>query len=373
MPIPSLDLHAHHAPLRAEIRAALDRVLDSQHFILGPEVEALEAELAAYCQCRHAIGVSSGSDALLVALMALGLGPGDDVITTSYSFFATAGCIARLGARPIFVDIDPATLNLDPAQVEAALTPRTRALIPVHLFGHLADMPALRDLARRHNLPIVEDAAQAIGAAEHGRPPGALGDLACYSFFPSKNLGGLGDGGLVTTNDDDLARRVRLLRTHGASPKYYHALIGGNFRLDALQAAVLRVKLPHLDGWNEARRRHAHSYTGLLRGLPLTLPVERPGYRHSYHQYVIRTPQRDALLAHLRREEIGAEIYYPVPLHLQACFAHLGYAPGQCPHSEAAALHSLALPIYPELTAAQLHTVALTIRRFFDGAPAPSA
>jgi dTDP-4-amino-4,6-dideoxygalactose transaminase len=358
-----------YAAIREEVRAAVDRVFDSQQFILGPEVDALEAEIAAYCQCRHAIGVSSGTDALLAALMALGIGPGDEVITTPYSFFATAGSIARLGARPVFVDIDPATFNLDPRGLNAALTPRTRALVPVHLFGHLADMPALRSFARHHNLPIVEDAAQAIGAAQDGRPPGTLGDLACYSFFPGKNLGGAGDGGLVTTNNDDLARRVRLLRSHGASPKYYHALIGGNFRLDALQAAVLRVKLPYLEHWTEARRANAQAYRDALHGLPLTLPVELPGYRHVYNQFTIRSAQRDALMAHLRRNGIGTEIYYPVPLHLQACFAHLGHTPGQFPHSEAAAVQSLALPIYPELSAALLHTVAAAMASFFKDNP----
>jgi dTDP-4-amino-4,6-dideoxygalactose transaminase len=301
--------------------------------------------------------------------MALGIGPGHEVITTPYSFFATAGCIARLGARPVFVDIDPATFNLDPARLEAALTPLTRAILPVHLYGQMAPMDPILELARARGLPVIEDAAQAIGALDRDRRAGSLGHLGCFSFYPSKNLGGIGDGGLVTTNDDDLARQVRLLRGHGASPKYYHAVVGGNFRLDAIQAAVLRVKLKYLDAWSLARRRNADLYRQAFARAGLSqvgLPAAQPGRYHIYNQFVIRVPHRDRLIAHLAQSGIGAEIYYPVPLHLQECFRYLEYAPGDLPHSEAAAAQTLALPIYPELTEAQIHTVVAAIAGFYS-------
>lgn len=368
-PILLLDLKAQYANLREELQAALLRVVESQHFILGPEVEALEQEVAAYVQCSHAIGVSSGSDALLAALMALAIGPGDEVITTPYSFFATAGAIARLGARPVFVDIEPQSYNLDPDLIAAAITPRTKALIPVHLYGQMAAMGPIMELATQHGLAVIEDAAQAIGAEEQGRRAGSIGQIGCFSFFPSKNLGGFGDGGMVTTNDAALAERLRLLRNHGAQPKYYHQLIGGNFRLDAIQAAVLRVKLRYLDGWTAARQRNAALYRELLAaaGGPVVAPVERPNVRHIYNQFVVRTPQRDALMAHLKTHQIGSEVYYPLPLHRQACFANLGYPEGSLPQSEAAARETLALPVYPELTEALVAQVVAVIGWFGNG------
>jgi len=368
MAVPLLDLKAQFVTLEAEARAAIDRVLTSQHFIMGPEVEALEREVAAYCGASQGIGVSSGTDALLAALMALGIGPGDEVVTTSYSFFATAGAIVRLGARPTFVDIDPLTYNIDPASIPSAITPATKAILPVHLFGQCADMMSISAIAEHHELPVVEDAAQAIGAENiTGDRAGALGRMGCFSFFPSKNLGGFGDGGMVVTDDDALAERLRVLRVHGSKPKYHHAVIGGNFRLDALQAAVLRVKLPYLDGWTEARQRNASFYDQALSELSpdqLTLPTIRQP-RHIYNQYVIRTSRRDDLMSHLRKAGIGCEVYYPVPLHLQPCFADLGYGPGTLPHAEAAARETLAMPIYPELTSGQLTEVAETIIGFF--------
>lgn len=362
--VPLLDLKAQYATIREEVRAAVDRVLDSQYFILGPEVEALEAEVAAYCGCRYGIGVSSGSDALLVSLMALDLQPGDEVITTPYTFFATAGAIVRLGAVPVFVDIDPVTYNLDPAKLEAAVTPRTRAIMPVHLYGQMCDMQPLITVAERHNLHVIEDAAQAIGAEYRGQRAGSIGHLGCFSFFPSKNLGGVGDGGMVTTNDTALADRVRLLRGHGARPKYHHRVVGGNFRLDAIQAAVLRVKLPYLDGWTAARQRNADTYrrlfreSGLVESGQVALPVDAGYGRHIYNQFVIRVQNRDGLAAFLKEQGIGTEVYYPVPMHLLDCFAGLGLPAGSYPQSEAAARETLALPIYPELTEDMLARVA---------------
>lgn len=362
-PIPLLDLKAQYAPIRAEIRAAMDRVCDAQYFIGGPEVEALEGEIARYSTARFAIGVTSGTDALIVALMASGIKPGDEVITTPYSFFATAGCIDRLGAVPVFVDIDPLSYNVDPALIEAALTAKTRAIIPVHLYGQMAEMDPIMEIAAHHNLIVIEDAAQAIGAEYGGRRAGSIGHFGCFSFFPSKNLGAFGDGGMVTANDADLAHVARLLRNHGAEPKYYHKLVGGNFRLDALQAAILRIKLPHLDGWTAGRQRNAARYrelfaaTGLVVDGPsaagkggIVLPAELPARRHIYNQFVIRTDRRAAVMAALKARKIGHEIYYPVPLHLQECFAELGYRPGSLPHAELAANETLALPIYSELT-----------------------
>ncbi len=352
-PIPLLDLKAQYAPIRDEIRAAIDRVADAQHFIGGPEVEALEQEIAAYAQARFGIGVTSGTDALLVALMAIDLRPGDEVITTAYSFFATAGAVHRLGGRPVFVDINPATCNIDPTQIEAAITPWTRAIIPVHLYGQMADMDPIMEIATRHNLFVIEDAAQAIGSEYKGRRAGSIGHFGCFSFFPSKNLGAFGDGGMITANDPDLAQRARLLRNHGAEPKYYHKLVGGNFRLDALQAAILRVKLPYLDGWTVDRQRNADRYRQLFAqaGIAdIVLPTEEPERRHIYNQFVIRTTRRAAVIAALKERKIGHEIYYPVPLHLQECFARLGYRSGSLPASERAAAETLALPIYPELT-----------------------
>lgn len=366
VPIPLLDLRTGYAQIREEIQAALQRVIEAQAFILGPEVEGLEAEIAAYSQCQFGIGVSSGTDALLVSLMALDVGPGDEVITSPYTFFATAGTIARIGARPVFVDIDPATFNLDPERVERAITPRTKAIMPVHLFGQMVDMDRLMEIATRHHLPVIEDAAQAIGAEHKGRRAGSIGDLGCFSFFPSKNLGGFGDGGMVTAQDPALADRVQLLRGHGMRPKYYHQFIGGNFRLDALQAAVLRVKLKYLDGWSEARQRNAATYRRLFAQAGISsvaLPVEAPDRRHIYNQFVIRVPHRDKVIQTLRDAQIGVEIYYPVPIHLQECFRYLGYREGDLPASEAAARETLALPIYPELKEDAQHRVVEVVRQ----------
>ncbi len=365
--MPLLDLKAQYASIRDDVRAALDRVLESQRFILGPEVEAFEKEIATYCRSAYAIGVSSGTDALLSALMAIDIRPGDEVITSPYSFFATAGEIARLGARPVFADIDPKTYNIDPSGIETRITPRTRAVIPVHLFGQMADMPAVMEIAKRRKLVVIEDAAQAIGAERHGQRAGSAGDLACFSFFPSKNLGGFGDGGMVTTNDAGLADRLRLLRSHGFRTKYYNEILGGNFRLDEIQAAVLRVKLARLDSWTEGRRRNAALYRAALAGLSaVELPYEAPDSRHIYNQFVMRTAGRDALMDHLRKEGIGCEVYYPLPLHLQTCFKDLGYRSGDFPLSEAASRQTLALPIYPELTASMIQRVTGAISDGLD-------
>ena len=370
MTVPLLDLHAQYTPLRAALLEAVTRVCDSQRFIGGPEIEGFEREVGAYLHTRHALGMSSGTDAVLAALMAINVGPGDQVITPTYSFFATAGCVARLGATPVLVDIDADTFNIDPAAAIAAITPRTRAIVPVHLFGQAADLAPILEAATRSAIPVIEDAAQAIGSTYRGVPVGNLGAIGCFSFFPSKNLGGFGDGGLVTTNDDALAHQLKLIRNHGMEPKYYHHLIGANFRLDAVQAAVLRVKLPYLDAWTEGRRRNAHRYRQLFAGVSLSevrLPIEAPERNHIYNQFVIRVPDRDKLKAHLDAAGIGTEIYYPVPFHLQACFADLGYKQGAFPVAEAAARESLALPIYPELTEAQQTTVVDAIRTFYRG------
>ena len=371
MPVPLLDLKAQYDPLRAELLDAITRVCDSQRFIHGPEVEGLERELEAYLGVQHAIGMSSGTDALLAALMAVGVGPGDEVITPTYSFFATAGCVARLGARPVLVDIEPETFNIDTAAAIAAITPRTRAIVPVHLFGQSAELMPLTNAAAQHGVPIIEDAAQAIGARYHDHAVGTLGAIGCFSFFPSKNLGAFGDAGFVTTNDDRLGRELRLLRNHGMEPKYYHHLVGGNFRLDAIQAAVLRVKLPHLDAWTAGRQRNAQRYRALFEDANLTgtvrLPVEAPDRTHIYNQFVVRLSDRDRLKAHLDAAGVGTEVYYPVPFHLQKCFASLGYPAGAFPQAEAAAQDSIALPIYPELTDAQQATVVGAIARFYKG------
>src|SRR3954469_23750549 len=361
MPVPLLDLQGQYAPLREEILAAVARVCDSQRFIGGAEVEAFEREIAGYIGVPHAIGLSSGTDALLVALMALGIGPGDEVITPTFSFFATAGAVSRVGATPKFVDVDRLTCNVDPDAVKSAIGRRTRAMIPVHLYGQCADMDPILELGRRSNVTVIEDAAQAIGATCRGRQAGSMGKIGCFSFFPSKNLGAFGDAGLLTTTDDALAHEVRLLRNHGAEPKYYHKRIGGNFRLDALQAAVLRVKLPHLERWSEMRRANADRYDGLFRDSAVadrvTLPARAPDRNHIFNQYVVRVPNRDAVRAHLERAGIGSEIYHPVPFHLQDCFTPLGYRKGAFPAAEAAAAETLALPIYGELTESQQRAV----------------
>jgi dTDP-4-amino-4,6-dideoxygalactose transaminase len=369
MQVPLLDLKQQHAHLREELRAAVDRILDSQQFVLGEEVRLLEAEIAAYSATRHAVGCASGSDALLLALMALDIKAGDEVITTPFSFFATASAITRTGATPVFADIDPRTYNLDPSLVEAAITGRTRAIMPVHLYGQCAGMDALLEIAARHGLPVIEDAAQAIGAEDDGRRAGSLGRIGCFSFYPTKNLGAAGDAGLLTTNDDALAERLRRLRVHGGATEYLHTEIGINSRLDALQAAVLRVKLPHLDGWSQARRERAETYSLLLTNahLQYTLraPFIRHNVRHIFHQYVVRVPEhRDALVEHLRAHGVGVKIYYPVPLHMQECFRYLGCPEGALPEAERAARETLALPIYPELRLEQQQYVVDVLRRF---------
>jgi len=369
MQVPLLDLKQQHAHLREELRAAMDRILDSQQFVLGEEVRLLEAEIARYSATRHAVGCASGSDALLLALMSLDIKAGDEVITTPFSFFATASAITRTGATPVFVDIEPRTYNLDPSLVEAAITKRTRALLPVHLYGQCAGMDALSEVAARHALPVIEDAAQAIGAEDGARRAGSLGQMGCFSFYPTKNLGAAGDGGMVTTDDDGLAERLRRLRVHGGATEYLHAEVGINSRLDALQAAILRVKLPHLDSWSQARRERAETYSLLLTNAHLNfnlrVPFIRENVRHIFHQYVVRVPEhRDALVEHLKAHGVGVKIYYPVPLHLQECFRYLGYEPGALPEAERAARETLALPIYPELRLEQQQYVVDVIHRF---------
>jgi dTDP-4-amino-4,6-dideoxygalactose transaminase len=375
IPVPLLDLNAQYTTIKSEIDEAIQRVVESQQFINGPEVGQLEKQVAAYCQARHCVGVSSGTDALLLALMALEIKPGDEVITTPYTFFATAGSIVRLGARPVFVDIDPVTFNIDPSGIEAKITPRTRVVMPVHLFGQCADMDPILDIARRHKLAVIEDAAQAIGSEYKGRRAGSMGDMGCFSFFPSKNLGGFGDGGAVTTNDPALAERLALLRNHGAKPKYYHARVGGNFRLDTIQAAVLLVKLRYLDSWSAKRQQHAAWYDQAIANSEVLRSCVQPPRvvqsRHIFNQYVIRVSRREELREHLKKCQIGHEVYYPVPMHLQECFANLGYKNGDFPHSEEAASTTVALPIYPELTVAHLESTVSALSSFYASASMP--
>ncbi len=369
MKVPLLDLHAQYETLREEMQASVLRVLESQQFILGSEVEELEKELAEYSRVRHAIGCANGSDALLLALMALGIGAGDEVITTPYSFFATASSIARLGARPVFVDINPQTYNIDAEKIEAAITERTRAIMPVHLYGQCALMSAIKEIGARRGVAVIEDAAQAIGADDGETRAGGIGVIGCFSFYPSKNLGAAGDAGMLTTNDEELANKLRLLRVHGGERRYYHRLIGINSRLDALQAAILRVKLPRLDEWSDARAEKAANYNQLFADAGLLEQIAPPfvesGVRHIYHQYVIRAHERDELFAHLKEQGIGTDIYYPVPLHMQECFAYLGYAEGDFPQAERAARETLALPVYPELSQEQQQYVVDVIRGFY--------
>jgi dTDP-4-amino-4,6-dideoxygalactose transaminase len=373
--VPLLDLKAQYATIKSEILEAVHAVFESQGFILGKTVVDCEELLGPYCGCKYAIGVSSGTDALLIALMAEEIGPGDEVITTPYTFFATAGSIARTGAKPVFVDICPKTYNLDPKQIERRITKKTKAIMPVHLYGQCADMDPILELAKTHNAAIIEDAAQAIGSEYKGRRAGSIGRYGCFSFFPSKNLGAAGDGGLVTVQDAELADRLKVLRVHGSKPKYYHSLLGGNFRLDALQAAVVSVKFKHLDQWSAGRQSNAARYrrlfeqAGLVKSGRVVLPLEIAGGRHIYNQFVIRVPQRDALQKHLKDHGIGTEVYYPVPLHLQKCFASLGHREGDFPESEKAAQETLALPIYPELSDRQAEYVVEKIREFIDGLP----
>lgn len=382
--VPLLDLKAQYSPIRDDIELAIREVCDSQHFVMGPKVAELEQEIAKSSQAKHGIGVSSGTDALLIALMALGIGPGDEVITTPFTFFATGGVISRVGARPIFCDIDEETFNLNPQTVRHFIEGEceqgadglvnknsggyVRAVMPVHLFGQMADMNAIMALAAEFGLRVVEDAAQAIGSEDtDGRRAGSIGDIGCFSFFPSKNLGAFGDGGMCVTNDDELAERLKVLRVHGGKPKYFHATIGGNFRLDALQAAVLLVKLSHLDAWTLSRQKNARRYDELFKsmGVDVTTPFVCSGARHIFNQYTLQVSDRDGLRAHLQVRNVGTEIYYPVPLHLQKCFSNLGYTPGDCPVAETAAESVVSIPIYPELTKAQQDYVVESCADYF--------
>ncbi len=385
MRVPLLDLKAQYASIKGEIDEALIRVVESQHFILGPEVETLEKNLNSYLGSKYAIGVSSGTDALLVALMASDIKPGDEVVVPTFSFFATAGVVARMNAVPVFTDIDPVTFNMDPNDIEKKITAKTRAIIPVHLYGQSADMAPIMEIARKHKLAVIEDGAQAIGVQyKDGRSVGTIGDIGCFSFFPSKNLGGFGDGGLVVMNDGVLAERLRIMRVHGGMPKYYHKVIGGNFRLDAIQAAVLNVKLPYLERWSEMRRQNAELYTRLFMESGLAEKEGRTSFNerdlvllpnaiykdsdqknyHIFNQYVIRVERRDDLRKYLTDNGVGTEIYYPVPFHRQECFAYLNCRDLDYPHSNFAAEHSLALPIYPELTGDQIEWVVTSIAEF---------
>ena len=361
-PIPPLDLKAQWFSIKGEISAAINAVVESQHFILGPQVQALEEEVAKYCGTKFAVGVASGTDALLLALHVAGIGPGDEVLMPTFSFIATADTVSLLGAVPVFLDIDPDTFAIDPAQLEAKITPRTRAIVPVHLYGHPSDMDPINSIAQRHNLKVIEDNAQAIGAKYKGRKTGCLGDLGCISFFPSKNLGGYGDGGMIVTNSEAYSKRLRTLRSHGSPKKYYATEQGWNSRLDEIQAAILRVKLRHLDNWGMARRKNASAYSQLLKSVPgVVTPVEAPWAEHVYHQYTIRVANRDRVQSALTEQGIGTTVYYPTPMHLQPVFAKLGYHEGDLPQAEQAAKEVLSLPIYAELTSEQIHRVVEAI------------
>lgn len=382
MNVPLLDLKAQYASIKSEVDAAIAAVMESQHFILGPKVEECEQAIARYSNAAHGIGVTSGSDALLVCLMAEDIGQGDDVITTPYTFFATAGAIARVGATPVFVDIDPVTYNLDVAQLEAKVTAKTRAIIPVHLYGQMADMDEIMRVATSRGLIVIEDAAQAIGAEYKGKRAGSIGHYGCFSFFPSKNLGAAGDGGMIVTNDAKRAEKLVVLRGHGSKPKYYHKVIGGNFRLDAIQAAIVSAKLPYLDQWTAARQNNALQYDRLFKEAGLAGGIEEPPHvvlptvaanRHIFNQYVIRVDNRDALQAALKLKGVGTEVYYPVPMHLQECFGYLGHQAGAFPESEQAAKQTLALPVHPELTAAQAEYVVSVVCEIMEKEPEPVA
>jgi dTDP-4-amino-4,6-dideoxygalactose transaminase len=366
MQVPLLDLKAQYAAIRDDVLKQINEVLDSQRCIGGPKVEELEKKIAEVCGCKYAVGMSSGTDALLASLMSLGIGPGDEVITTPFTFFATAGCIARVGAKPVFVDIDPKTYNINPALIESAITKKTKAIMPVHLYGQTADMDPIMQLAGQSSLAVIEDACQAISATYKDKKAGSIGICGCFSFFPSKNLGGIGDGGMVTTNDQELYHQLFIMRNHGSEPKYYHKFIGGNFRLDPIQAAALLVKLPLLDSWSEARRRNAAYYNKKFKGSCVGTPRISQDCISIFNQYVIRVPRRDELLKHLGANQIGCEIYYPVPLHMQECFTYLGYKDGDFPESQKAAQEVLALPVYPELTDKMKDYVVKTILEFYQ-------
>ncbi len=364
MQVPLLDLKAQYATLKDEILSQISEVLESQRCIGGPKVAELEEKVAAVSDCKFAVGVSSGTDAILNSLMSLDIGAGDEVITTPFTFFATVGCIARTGAKPVFVDIDPKTYNINPALIEKAITKNTKAIIPVHLFGQMADMDAIMAIADKYNIPVIEDAAQSITSTYKGKKASSIGKAGCFSFFPSKNLGGVGDGGMIVTNDEDFYNRLVIMRNHGSKPKYYHSYIGGNFRLDPIQAAALLVKLPHLDNWSAARRKNAEYYNKKFAGSKVRTPYISEDCQTIYNQYCIRVPKRDEVVAHLKEKNIGCEIYYPVPMHLQKCFEYLGYKQGDFPESEKAANEIMALPIYPELTDEMKDFVVGTILSF---------
>ncbi len=366
-PIPLVDLKAQYETIKDEIDTAVHEVMEGQWFILGPNVKRLEEEIADYCDVKCGVGVASGTDALLLSLMAVGIGCGDEVITTPFTFFATAGSLSRLGAKPVFVDIDPKTYNINPQLIEDKITEKTKAIIPVHLYGQCADMDPILELARKHDLYVIEDAAQAIGARYKDRQAGSMGHFGCLSFFPTKNLGGCGDGGMVLTDDADLAEKVRILRAHGSKPKYYHSVVGCNSRLDAIQAAVLLVKLKYLDGWSEARRKNAENYNRLFTGIDIVTPYVEGHNYHIYHQYVVRVSKRDELQSFLKEQNVSTAVYYPVPLHLQACYSELGYGEGDLPESERAAREVLALPVYPELTLEQQERIAKVVGDFYGG------
>lgn len=366
MEVPLLDLKAQYAKIKDEVLAGISEVLESQRCIGGPKVAELEEKIARISDCGFGVGVSSGTDAILNCLMSLDIGPGDEVITTPFTFFSTAGCIARVGAKPVFVDIDSRTFNIDPSLIEPAITERTRAIIPVHLFGQMSDMDPIMEVADKYDLTVIEDAAQSMTSTYKGRKAGSIGTAGCFSFFPSKNLGGVGDGGLIVTSDQQLTERLRMMRDHGQNPQYYYRHIGGNFRLDPIQAAALLVKLPHLDEWSEARRLNAAYYDERFAGTAVRTPYVRPDCVSVYNQYVVRTPRRDELMAHLQQSNIGCAVYYPVPLHLQECFSYLGHKEGDFPESEKTAREVLALPIYPELTEEMKDYVADTIISFLS-------
>jgi len=366
MHVPLLDLKAQYATIKKEVLAAVSEVLESQRCIGGPKVVELEEKISAISDCKFAVGVSSGTDAVLNSLMSLEIGGGDEVITTPFTFFATVGCIARTGAKPVFVDIDPKTYNINPALIEAVVTDKTKAVMPVHLFGQMADMDPIMEIANKYNLAVIEDAAQSITSTYKGKKAGSIGTVGCFSFFPSKNLGGIGDGGMIVTNDENLYRRLLLMRSHGDKPKYYHKYVGGNFRLDAIQAAALLAKLPHLNDWSEGRRRNAAYYDKKFIGTVVEIPYISPDCVSIYNQYVICVPRRDELVAFLKEQNIGCEIYYPVPMHLQKCFKYLGYSEGDFPEAEKAAGEVMAIPIYPELTDEQMRYIIDSIQEFFS-------
>ncbi len=366
MQVPLLDLKAQYAKIKDEILAAVSEVLESQRCIGGPKVEELEKRIAEISGCKYAVGTSSGTDAILNTLMSLEVGSGDEVITTPFTFFSTVGCIARVGAKPVFVDIDPKTYNINSSQVADAVTKRTKAIMPVHLFGQVADMDPIIKVAKEHNIAVIEDAAQSITSTYKGRKAGSIGMAGCFSFFPSKNLGGIGDGGMIVTNDEGFYQRAFIMRNHGSKPKYYHEFIGGNFRLDPIQAAALLVKLSYLNEWSEARRKNAAYYNKKFKGTVVQVPYISPDCVTIYNQYVVRVPRRDEVVAHLKGNNIGCEIYYPVPMHLQKCFAYLGYREGDFGESEKAAKEVMALPVYPELTDEMKDCVAQTILSFLS-------